>query len=197
MGIHPTVERNGMGRGKNLNKCSVVLSFSLVSFWQNTLAQLEAFKTAWQTSLMAQWLRLHLPMQDGMAEERRWSQGGHRAVLLNGLPWLPFSSDGKEPACNAGDPGSIPGLGRSSGEEHGNPLQYPCLENPMDRGAWRATVRGLGRVRHDWETNTTAAQCFSHASPEPSNHHCQCPCGPPWPGTCRLTLWASAHPLLA
>ena len=71
MGIHPTVERNGMGRGKNLNKCSVVLSFSLVSFWQNTLAQLEAFKTAWQTSLMAQWLRLHLPMQDGMAEERR------------------------------------------------------------------------------------------------------------------------------
>ena len=47
MGIHPTLERNGMAEGKNLNKCSVVLSFSLFSFWQNTLAQLEAFKTAW------------------------------------------------------------------------------------------------------------------------------------------------------
>ena len=41
---------------------------------------------------------------------------------------------------NAGDSGLIPGLGRSPGEGHGNPLQYSCLENPMDRGAWRATV---------------------------------------------------------
>ena len=49
-------------------------------------------------------------------------------------------SDGKESACNAEDPGLIPGLGRSTGEEHGNPLQYSCLENPMGRGAWRATV---------------------------------------------------------
>ncbi len=45
-------------------------------------------------------------------------------------------SDGKESACNAGDPGSIPGSGRSPGEGNGNPLQYSCLENPMDRGAW-------------------------------------------------------------
>ena len=44
--------------------------------------------------------------------------------------------------CNAGDPGSIPGLGRSTGEGKGNPLQYSCLENPMDRGAWQATVHG-------------------------------------------------------
>ena len=44
-------------------------------------------------------------------------------------------SDGKASACNAGDPGSIPGLGRSSGEGNGNPLHYSCLENPMDRGA--------------------------------------------------------------
>ena len=50
------------------------------------------------------------------------------------------SSDSKESACNAGDLGSIPGSGRSSGEGNGNPLQYSCLENPMDRGAWRATV---------------------------------------------------------
>ena len=49
-------------------------------------------------------------------------------------------SDGKESACNAGDQGSISGLGRSPGEGNGNPLQYSCLENPGDRGAWRATV---------------------------------------------------------
>ena len=45
-------------------------------------------------------------------------------------------SDGKESLCSAGDPGSIPGSGRSPGEGHGNPLQYPCLENPMVGGAW-------------------------------------------------------------
>ena len=46
-------------------------------------------------------------------------------------------------ACNAGDLGSIPGLGRSPGEGNGNPLQYSCLENPMDGGAWWATVHGV------------------------------------------------------
>ena len=49
---------------------------------------------------------------------------------------LPGGSGGKASACNAGDPGLIPGLGRSSGEGNGNPLQYSCLENPVDRGAW-------------------------------------------------------------
>ena len=49
---------------------------------------------------------------------------------------LPGSSDGKAPACNEGDLGSIPGSGRSPGEGNGNPLQYSCLENPMDGGAW-------------------------------------------------------------
>ena len=53
---------------------------------------------------------------------------------------LSRSSDSKESACNAGDLGSIPGLGRSPGEGNGNSLQYSCLENPTDRGAWRATV---------------------------------------------------------
>ena len=48
---------------------------------------------------------------------------------------FPASSAGKESACNAGDSSSIPGLGRSPGEGYGNPLQYSCLENPMDRGA--------------------------------------------------------------
>ena len=60
---------------------------------------------------------------------------------------LTGDSDGKEFACNAGDLGSIPGLGRSPGGGHGNPLQYSCLENPMDRGAWRATVCGVTECR--------------------------------------------------
>ena len=56
---------------------------------------------------------------------------------------FPGDSDGKEFACNAGDLGLIPGLGRSPEGGHGNPLQYFCLENPMDRGAWQATVHGV------------------------------------------------------
>ena len=56
---------------------------------------------------------------------------------------FPGGSDGKESACNAGDLGSIPGLGRSPGGENGNPLQYSCLENSMDRGTWQATVHGV------------------------------------------------------
>ena len=55
------------------------------------------------------------------------------------------SSDGKASAYNAGDVGSIPGLGRSPGEGNGNPLQYSCLENYMDRGAWQATVHGVSK----------------------------------------------------
>ena len=56
---------------------------------------------------------------------------------------FPCSSVDKESACSAGDPGSIPGLGRSPGEGNGNTLQYPCLENLMDRGAWCAAVHGV------------------------------------------------------
>ena len=59
------------------------------------------------------------------------------------------SSDGKASAYNAGDPGSIPGSGRSPGEGNGNPLQYSCLKNSMDRGAWWAKSMGSQRVGHD------------------------------------------------
>ena len=62
------------------------------------------------------------------------------------------SSVGKESACNAGDLGSIPGLGRSSGEGNGNPLQYSSLENPTERGPWQVTVHGVTRVRQDLAT---------------------------------------------
>ena len=56
--------------------------------------------------------------------------------------------DSKESACNMGNPGSIPGLGRSPGKGIGNPLQYSCLENPMDRGAGGLQSMGSQRVRH-------------------------------------------------
>ena len=73
-------------------------------------------------------------------------------TFLNGLSVVRLPSIarmvGKESACNAGDLGSIPGSGRSPGEGNGNPLQYSCLENPRDRGAWQATVHGVSRVGH-------------------------------------------------
>ena len=55
----------------------------------------------------------------------------------------PGGSDGKESACNAGDLDAIPRLGRSLGEKNSKPLQYSCLENPMERGAWGATIHGV------------------------------------------------------
>ena len=58
----------------------------------------------------------------------------------------PCGSDSKESACNAGDPGSIPGLGRSPGEGNGNLLQESCLENPMDGGAWQVQSMGLQKL---------------------------------------------------
>ena len=60
---------------------------------------------------------------------------------------FPGGSDGKASVCNAGNLGSIPGLGRSPGEGNGNPLQYSCLENPMDGGDWWATVHGVAKSR--------------------------------------------------
>ena len=63
----------------------------------------------------------------------------NRMISIGLLRWL----SGKESTCQAGDAGSIPESGRSLVEGHGNPLQYSCLENSMDRGAWRATVHGV------------------------------------------------------
>ena len=60
----------------------------------------------------------------------------------------------QESAFNAGDLGSFRGLGRSPGEGNGNPFKYSCLENPMDRGAWRAAVHGVARVGHDLVTKS-------------------------------------------
>ena len=66
----------------------------------------------------------------------------HRCIHMYEAPG---GSDGKESACNAGEPGSIPGLGRFPGEGNGKPLQYSCLENPMDREAWGVRVHGVAK----------------------------------------------------
>ena len=66
-------------------------------------------------------------------------------IIRNLRRGFPGGSEVKASARNAGDLGLIPGSGRSPGEENGNPLQYSCLENPMDGGAWRATVHGVAR----------------------------------------------------
>ena len=81
-----------------------------------------------------------------------------RSILwgcLFNLKYFPGSLVCKESACSAGDPGLISGLGRFPGGGNGNPLQYSCLENPMDRGAFRATVHGVARVGHDLVTKSS------------------------------------------
>ena len=75
-----------------------------------------------------------------IASTKRNSLEASILLLFRGFPG---GSDGKESACNAGDPGLILGLGRSPGEENGYPLRYSCLENSMGGGAWWATVHGV------------------------------------------------------
>ena len=99
-----------------------------------------------------------LPVSESFPMSQLFAWGGQStgvSALASFLPkksqgWyigLPSSSDGKESACNTEDPGLIPGLERCSGEGNSNPLQYSCLENPMDRGAWQATVHGVAKSR--------------------------------------------------
>ena len=80
---------------------------------------------------------------------------------------FPHSSVGKESARSAGDPGSIPRSGRSPGEGNGNPLQHPCLENPVDRGAWWVTVNGFLLLLIFFNWRIIVLQCcvgFCHIS---------------------------------
>ena len=77
-----------------------------------------------------------------------WSEVRQRQISSDTVYMcFPCSSVSKESASSAGDRGSIPGLGRSPGEGNGDPLQYPCLENLMDRGAWWAAVHGVAKSR--------------------------------------------------
>ena len=109
------------------------------------------------------------------------------ALLVSSVKWgvrhlpprtvgFPGGWEGKEFGWNVGDLGSIPGSGRSPGEENGNPLQYSGLENSVDRGAWRATVHKLQRVGHDWVTftHTIRGLCWGLNKRRYERHPAQC-----------------------
>ena len=93
--------------------------------------------TIWRFCQPQSWTKKHIL--------RPYIQDADRQKLK--MLMCPGGSEVKGSACNAGDLGSIPGLGRSTGEGNGNPLQYSYLENPMDRGAWWATVHGVTKSR--------------------------------------------------
>ena len=97
-----------------------------------------------------------------------------------------FWASGKESACNAGDAGLIPGSGRSPGGGHGYPLQYSCLENPMDRRAWQATVH---RVANSWTQLRRPSMLSWGFMPW------ACKILVPWPGIEPLTLAFKAQSL--
>ena len=91
-----------------------------------------------------------IPRSHTASKLQSWDSnpGSSPSLILKGSEGFPHGSVGKESTCNAGDTGdvsSVPGSGRSPGGGNGNPLLYPCLGNPMDRGAWRATVHGVAK----------------------------------------------------
>ena len=112
-------------------------------------------------------------------------QEKHKNIVTLGIH--PGGSEVKASACNAGDPGLIPGLGRSPREGNGNPLQYSCLENPMDGGAWLATVHGVPKSRTQlsdftftllfrytqWKPGVYQAHHFLALIPSTSGDFCQ------------------------
>ena len=93
---------------------------------------------------------VHVILQARILEWVAFPFSRYLAVMYTWLMGFPGSSVVKKSACNAGDPGSIPELDRYPGGGHGKPLQYSCLENPMDRGGWQAI--GLQRVGHNEAT---------------------------------------------
>ena len=99
-------------------------------------------------------LQYRRPQLDFSVRKIPWRRDRVPTPLFWGFPG---GSDGKESTCDAGDVGLIPGLGSSPWGGHGNPLQYSCLENPMDTGAWQAIFQWSCRVRHYWVTKHSTA----------------------------------------
>ena len=149
----------------NLFGFKFILLLQKASFYQLSISYLElkglkvtqSCRNLWPHGLYSSWNSparmlewVAVPFSRGSAQPRDWTQVSQIAGSSS-LPaeppatpeGLPCSSNSKESACNTGVPGSLSGSGRSCGEENGNPLQYSCLENPMDRGAWWATVYGI------------------------------------------------------
>ena len=101
-----------------------------------------------------QYSRLQSSMDRGVwqatvhgAGKSQTQPGTHAHTQYRMKEGFPGVSDGKESACNGGDPGSIPRWGRSPGEVNGYPLQYSCLENSVDKGIWQVTVHGIAKSR--------------------------------------------------
>ena len=93
------------------------------------------------------------PVSDCQKKKYITNETEKNALCKQKIGGFPGDSAVKNPPANARDLGLIPGSGRSSGEGNGNPLQYSCLGNPMDRGAWWATVHRITRIRYDLLTN--------------------------------------------
>ena len=130
--LHPCVKK-GRENGSSTQEVWFIIDLSRA---KELLTSVSRFLKQW-------WVTLQVDRDNDNDDRRR---------VVMGPPWLwtpgfPGGSDGQESACNAGDVGLIPGLGRPPGEGNGYPLQYSFLENSMDRGAWWATVH---RVTKSW-----------------------------------------------
>ena len=123
---------------------------------------LKSYLFSWAGSLVFEefWLICHMGTHCRAGRgyfqplQREFLKGGGKKSTRS-RESFPGGSNGKEPARNAWEPGSIPGLGKSPAEENGKLLQYSCLENTMDRGAWQATFHGSQIVGHNWACRYT------------------------------------------
>ena len=119
--------------------------------------QLNGYESAWTPGVgedREAWRAAIHGVAKSWTQLRDWTELNW--MLFKGLPWRLSS---KESACNAGRTGSIPGWVRSPGEGSGSPLQYSCLGNPMDRGAWWATVHGVVKSQ-TWLSDWAHRQCY-------------------------------------
>ena len=125
-----------------------VLSSSQLYLCRN---RTRCLKKSWKSQLFMQNFQVFKNLNIGQAKPiweppvHGQSQARFLRQVCDTARGFPGGSDGKESACNAGDLGSIHGSGRSPGEGNGNPFQYSCLGNPIDRGAWWATVHGVAK----------------------------------------------------
>ena len=129
MGLKATL-KSGV-HAKSLQLCLIPCNL-----W--TVAQQALLSNGILQASILEWIAM--PSSRASSWPRDWT---HVSYITGFGRWFPGGSDCKECAWNAGDPGSIPGLGRYPGEGDGHPLQYSCLENSMDRGAWQSTVHGV------------------------------------------------------